>query len=207
MSGWIFYGRKSLIQATNEISIGRLGSPTATFAGITRKNAADDRLTFIIDAIMVSMRGARDANGTSRGLRRPYRVGLTVAECLGLGPRRDSAERCLEDQRWSGGSHCPHCASERSGRVHRKTMPFRHREAICRAFFSVFQRTVSEASQLGLQRAAIASTGHRSGSSVSRPWNGTRNLGTAPAPAWEPLSRLREAFGSDGQSSVGGGDW
>ena len=207
MSGWISYDRKSLIQATNEISIGRLGSPTATFAGITRKNAADERLTSIIDAIMVSMRGARDANGTGRRLRRPYRVGLTVAERLGLGPRRDSAEQCLEDQRRSGGSHCPHCDSERPGRVHHKTMPFRHREAICRAFFSVFQRTVSESSQLGWQRGSIASTGHRSGSSVSRPWSSTRNSGTTPAPAWEPLSRLREAFGSDGQSSVGRGDW
>lgn len=207
MGEWISYGRKSLIQEMNEISIGRLGRPTATFAEITRKNSADDRLTSIIDAIMVSMRGVRDANGTGRGLRRPYRVGLTVAECLELGPRRDSAEQCLEDQRRSGGSHCPHCDSERPGRVNRKTMPFRHREAICRAFFSVFQRTVSESSQLGWQRGAIASTGHRSGSSVSRPWSSTRNSGTTPAPAWEPLSRLREAFGSDGQSSVGRGDW
>lgn len=175
--------------------------------GITRKNAADDRLTSIIDAIMVFMRGARGANGTGRGLRRPYRVGLTVAERLGLGPRRDSAERCLEDQRRSGRSHWPRRDSERSSRVHRKTMPFRHREAICRAFFSVLQRTLSESSQLGLQGGPIASTGHRSGSSVSRPWGGSRNLGTTPAPAWEPLSRLREAFGSDGQSSVRGGAW
>ena len=127
-----------------------------------------------------------------------YRKGLSLVELTRMFPDDASAERWFVETRWPDGVTCPYCdTSERvKARKNRKPMPYYC--GACRKYFSVRTGTPIEASNLGLQKWAIAfyllSTNLKGASSMKL----HRDIEVTQKTAWHLAHRIRESWGCDG---------
>lgn len=71
-------------------------------------------------------------------------------------PDDHTGMRWIEEHRWHGEPHCPHCGSFKVGACTHKSMPWRCGEKDCRKRFSVRVGTVMQDSKLGYRQWAIA---------------------------------------------------
>lgn len=114
-------------------------------------------------------------------------------ELLRMFPDDAAAEKWFEEQRWPEGRYCPDCGSTNTVPVKsRKPMPYRCRD--CRNHFSVKKGTVMQASNLGLQKWAIALYLTTTGIKGTASMRVYRELGMRQATAWHLMHRIREAF-------------
>ena len=133
-----------------------------------------------------------------------HREGLSLVELMRRFPDDAAAERWFVESRWPDGPHCPHCGSINvlSGAKH-ATMPYRCREKGCRKRFSVRTGTVMEASNLGYQIWALAIyisfTNLKGVSSMKL----HRDLSITQKSAWHLAHRIRQAYGTDGETFEG----
>ena len=132
-----------------------------------------------------------------------YRKGLSLVELTRMFPDDAAAERWFVETRWPNGVTCPYCGtSERvKARKNRKPMPYYC--GACRKYFSVRTGTPIEASNLGLQKWAIAfyllSTNLKGASSMKL----HRDIEVTQKTAWHLAHRIRESWGGDGFPFVG----
>lgn len=156
---------------------------------------------------MVCMRGTRDANCTGGGLRRTYRISLTVAERLRLDLHSDSVERCLEAQSQSDGIPLPvlRLRALRPSQSQGNALPAPGSHLLRRLQHLPGSGQGVEPAQLAALRERIYRTTIRLERIPSmEPYP---ELGISPRLARHPLSRLREAGGSNGDPRVGGRSW
>ena len=119
------------------------------------------------------------------------RHGLSLVELIGMFPDDATAERWFVQARWPEGVRCPECESHNiQERPTRKPQPYRCRD--CRKDFSVKTGTLMHASNLGLQKWALAiyllSTGLKGQSSMKL----HRDLRITQKSAWHLAHRIRE---------------
>lgn len=124
---------------------------------------------------------------------RSEREGISVLRLFQMFPDEASARKWLEDIRWIGARHCPHCGSLKTTAVaNEKPMPYHCGE--CREYFSVKTGTVMHSSKVSLQKWVIAmyllSTNLKGVSSMKL----HRDLGVTQKTAWMLAQKIRQGW-------------
>ena len=130
----------------------------------------------------------------AEGPGKAHRKGLSLTELFQKFPDEPSAERWLEEVRWSKGMYCPQCGSMDKviPRKNRKPEPYWCGD--CRRHFSVRTRTVMEATNIPLQKWVIAIYLHLTTLEGVSSMKLHRDLGVTQKTAWFMLHRIRHAW-------------
>ena len=128
---------------------------------------------------------------------------LSLFELFEMFPDNATAERWLENERWSDGQRfCPDCGSANTHEApNRKPMPYRCRD--CRSYFSVRKGTCMQSSKLSHRTWVLALyliEQHPKGYSSCQL---AKDLGIPQSTAWHLAHRIRTAWRQQSTSFAG----
>ena len=130
-----------------------------------------------------------------KGPGKTHRKGISLMQVVDMFGDNEKARLWLEQQRWNGNPHCPHCGSlnVKVGVPH-KSMTHRCNDCPKKSMFTVKVGTIMEGSKLPYRIWAIGiylfTTNIKGVSSMKL----HRELGIGQKAAWFMLHRLREAY-------------
>ena len=132
---------------------------------------------------------------STSGPGKAYRKGISLIDIVKRFDTEEKAEAWFIQQRWPDGIACPHCGSLNVRHVaSRKPQPFRCREKGCRKHFSIKTGTVLQASNIPLNKWAIAFYLYMTSLKGVSSMKLHRDLGIGQKAAWHMAHRIRETL-------------
>ena len=139
---------------------------------------------------------------STTGPGKAYRKGISLIDIVKRFDTVEKAEAWFITKRWPDGIACPHCGSLNVRHVaNRRPQPFRCRD--CRKHFSVKTGTVLHASNIPLNKWAIAFYLYMTSLKGVSSMKLHRDLGITQKSAWHMAHRIRETLTATGGRFTG----